>query len=247
MKTYVLSLALYLLVITSSAKIKNGYVDIEGARASLSRIQTLLRQDKSLSALQKISMRTKRNDLINYIIYHSFTEKQLNQFKRISPDLYYDLDTLQDRNGRNPDVFVKFVLEEEMPPGVAGATYVSQDKEDKDAYVSEYGTGTVSILIATVNNCLQLLAHELGHVKYQVLNIAQYSEFYSTHYQASTYKRRIIGHNDNDASGKSAGAYTRRFNGSYLTFLKQGNKKPKSHMILLQEIKNEVTNSSKKR
>lgn len=247
MKIYVLSLVLYLLVINSSAKIKNGYTDIEGALTSLKCIQTILWEDKSLSALQKASMRTKRNDLINYIVYHSFTENQLEQFKRISPDLYNDLDRLKDRNGRNPDVFVKFVLEEKMPPSVVGASNVSQDEKDKHAYVSEYGKGTVSIVIAAVNNCLQLLAHELGHVKYQVLNVAQYAVFYAKNYPASISRGTIIGHNDHDASGKSAGAYTRRFRENYLTFLKQGNKKPNSYISLLQGIKNEVMASAKRK
>ena len=59
---------------------------------------------------------------------------------------------------------------------------MDQSSDDKDAYQSEYGKFTVSVKVWIVPRALLVLAHELGHVKYQVPNLASYFEFYKKHY-----------------------------------------------------------------
>lgn len=244
MKTYALWLTMTLfLFFPSTAKIKNGYsLDIHGARESLKNIKRILKEDKDLSIFQRMAMHSKIKDLTEFIIYFELTDKLLEQFEAISPDLYAEIDTLTNRKGRSVDVFVRFVPEEEMPRGVAGTTNVAQDTADPDAYSSEYGLHTVSVRIRAEKKSLHLLAHELGHVRYQVPHLASYMSFYAQYYLENNFRAKSIGHNDNDASGRQARAYSQRFKLHYLTFLKTTKPKVQSHLALIQEIKNSVVN-----
>ncbi len=241
MKTYVLFLTLYLLILHhSSAEIKNGYgTEINGARESLQSLKVLL-MDNNLSIFQKISIKTKISELVKFITYYELTEKLLEQFKTIAPDLYYEIDTLTDCKGRPQHVYVKFIPETEMPGGVAGTTNIAQDNDDENTYTSEYGAHTVSIRIAAVKKSLVLLAHEFGHVKYQVPNLLSYVQFYSKYYLANTYKAKSFGHNDNDPSGESARVYVNRFREKYLNFLRIADAKVEPPIALLQEIKTQL-------
>ena len=244
MKTYVLSIALcFLVAISSTAKIKNGYgVDIKGAHESLKSIKALL--EGNLPLLQRTSMKMKMEDLIDFITYHELTEKLLNQFRMISPEVYLNIDTLTDKKGRSIDVYVRFVPENEMTAGLAGTTNLGQDKKDPDTYESEYGTFTVSVRIVIGKKSLHLLAHELGHVSHQVPHLAAYYAFYTKFYLANTYTAKGIGHNDNDPSGQQASIFLNRFRSDYLTFLKTGERKLESHVAMLQAIKQQLTSKS---
>ncbi len=244
MKTYALLAATclcLLFVITSPAKIRNGYaVDIESARASLQSLRILLAQDKTLSVFQRLTFHDKIKDLTEFITYYDFTEQLLGQFKMISPDFYYEIDSIKDRQGRSLDVFVKFVPEKQMPAGVAGVTIMDPDLQDKDVCTSEYGIGTVSIKVSAVKRSLFLLAHEFGHVKYQALNLQAYQQYYTKFYLASTYRAKSMGHNDKDPSGQLARNSTRKFQDDYLKFVRVSGNKIASHMALLQRIMDQV-------
>lgn len=239
MKTYALFVigCFFLLSTSSPAKIKNGYVDIQSAHGSLRSLKILLKDDRSLSVFQRLSLRNKMADLIEFISYYELTEKLLDQFKTISPALYHEIDTLKDFMGRPLDVYVKFVHEKEMPGGVAGTTNLNQDKDDRHRCLSEFGHHTISVRIAAVRKSLFLLAHEFGHVKYQVPNLASYLEYYSKIYLENSYKRKSMGHSDKDPSGRHAMDFTRRFRENYLTFVKQKERKIETHLALLQQIK----------
>lgn len=241
MKTYALLITLcFVVALTSPAKIKNGYaVDIEGARESLKSIRLLLKGD--LPLLQRTSMKIKTEDLINFITYYELTEKLLDQFRMISPWMYLQIDTLTDKKGRSIDVYVKFVTEQEMSPGVAGTTNLAQNKNDPDVYESEYGISTVSVRVVIGTKSLHLLAHELGHVRYQVPNLAAYQQFYTKFYLAAAYKGISMGHNDSDDSGREARAFATRFRKDHLEFLRSGEKKLESYAALLQAIKRRLT------
>lgn len=242
MKTYALLLAVcFLFTISAPAKIMNGYApDIESARGSLNSLKILLKEDRSLSIFQRLTISNKIDDLTEFITYYELTEQLLQQFKSISPDLYDEIDTLKDRIGRTLDVYVKFVPEKQMPNGVAGTTAMDPDSNDKDACVSEYGLRTVSIMISAVRKSLFLLAHEFGHVKYQAPNLEAYQQYFSKFYLASTYKFKSMGHSDKDPSGRLAENFTRRFREQHVTFAKSNGNKMASHMVMLQEIRNQI-------
>ena len=242
MKTYALLLAACILfAISTPAKIRNGYAtDIESARGSLASLNALLKHDHSLSIFQRLTISNKIDDLTEFITYYELTEQLLQQFKSISPDLYYQIDTIKDRIGRPLDVFVKFVPEKQMPNGVAGSTTMDPDGTDKDACFSEYGPRTASIMIAAVRKSLHLLAHEFGHVKYQAPNLEAYQQYYLKFYLASTYKFKSMGHNDKDPSGRLAENFAKRFREQHIAFTKRNGNKIASHMTMLQEIKNQL-------
>lgn len=227
MKTYaLLAMLCSFALCASNAKIKNGYsLDIQGARESLKTIKRLLNEDTNLSIFQRMAMHSKVETLTEFIVYYELTDNLLGQFQTISPDQYAEIDILTDRKRRSVDVYVKFVPEKETTPGVAGTTNLNQDKDDPDGYSSEYGIHTVSVRIRAEIKSLHLLAHELGHVKYQVPNLAAYMQFYTQYYLANTFKIKKVGHNDNDPSGRQAWAYSEIFRKNYAMYIKSGKKK----------------------
>ena len=161
MKTCAFLLLLGCLVtLACVAEIKNGYSEIAGARSSLNSILKSLSEDKSLSYLERQTLKHRRDYLQRYIIESTFTEKLLETFRNISPGLYAEIDTLTDSRGRRVDVYVKFLPEKQMPRGVAGITSLSQGKSDIHTCESEYGPNTVSVIIVAGNKSLAILAHE---------------------------------------------------------------------------------------
>lgn len=243
MKMYALFLFLGCLVASGClAEIKNGYSEVAGARSSLICIRKLLEENKGLSHLERQNMKHKRDDLERYIIHYAFTERLLAIFRAISPELYAEMDTLKDSRGRRVDVYVKFVPETDLPRGVAGITSLDQDKADEHTCQSEYGPNSVSVIIVAGNKSLAILAHELGHVQYQTMNLASYVKYYSTSYGNSTSSRKSFGHNDRDDSGRKAVDFVGRFQEHFISYIRQGQEKQQSHQTLIQSIEREVKN-----
>ena len=117
------------------------------------------------------------------------------------------------------DVYIKFVPIDGTSVKAWGLTYMDQSSDDKDAYQSEYGKFTVSVKVWIVRRALLVLAHELGHVKYQVPNLASYFEFYKKHYE-NTPAENSLGHDDDDPSGKWATQFGKTFQKKYGDFVK---------------------------
>ncbi len=219
-------------------EVKNGYeLEIKNVRASLKSLNELLTNDNSLSFFQRTEIKASIDRMIAYISYFELTDELLTQFKTIAPDLYTAVDTLQDCAGRTITVYVKFVSDVEMQHGASGTTNIAHEEKDKNTYTSEYGPLTVSVKIASVNKALTLLAHEFGHVTYQVPNLATYYVFYSEYYQNGTFLSSYIGHNSNDESGRQALAFETTFRERYTDFLKNASEKMGSPFALLQEIR----------
>jgi hypothetical protein len=222
-------------------KIRNGYeADIDGAHRLLQNLTAILedgRSEKKLSVYQKEQLTTKITWLKEYIAYYELTERLLEQFRLIAPDLYYAVDTVKDGKGRPTDVCVKFMPEEEMRISVAGTTNITQGEDDPHAYHSEYGPHTVSIRVVIGKQSLWLLAHELGHVKYQVPHLADYMEYYDKHYKDRKLKANYIGHNSKDPSGNLARAYQEEFREHYRLYTKNTQTMLTPAVVLLQEIR----------
>jgi len=242
MKTYCLFMTVFMLTWNCLfGEIKNGYgSEIKGIRESLKSLNTCLTEDPDLSLFQKAVIRDKIKKLVDYITYFELTEELLEQFRTIAPEMYNEIETIRDSVGHNVTVYVKFVPEKEMQRGAAGTTNLAHLENDKNVYHSEYGPNTVSVKIASVNKSLLLLAHEFGHVNYQVPNLASYIEFYSMHYQNDTFKSSYIGHNSNDPSGQKALEYESLFREQFLNLLKTSAVKVENPLALLQEIRKTV-------
>jgi hypothetical protein len=238
LKNLAMSMAVYLIALTLvHGEVKNGYeTEIKGMRESLKALTTLLNEDTNLSLSQRAAMKDNINELVEHISYFELTEELLRQFKNIAPEMYNEINSLTDVTDQPVTVFVKFVPETEMMGGVAGTTNIAQDEKNKNIYRSEYGPHTVSVKIASVTKSLILLAHEFGHVKYQVANLATYLEFYLVRYQNETFNSKYIGHNSNDLSGQAAIEYEKQFRVLYIEYLNLNEVKLEKPLALLHNI-----------
>ena len=117
-------------------------------------------------------------------------------------------------------------------------------ENDEGAYASEYGKSTVSIKIWIASNSLFVLAHELGHVKYQVPHFAAYMKYYRENYTISMDPPHTLGHNPDDLSGKSATQYVKRFHKEYIYFLRLTKEKLQNPLVLIDRIKKNLTNTT---
>ena len=224
---------------TAMAQIKNGYEsEINGMRASLTRLTDVLRNpDTNLSFFKRSVMKSNIHKLEEYIAYFELTEKLIEQFRSIAPVLYQQIDTLNDRAGQRVTVYVKFVPEKEMQLGADGTTNIDQCSYDKNTYQSEYGLRTVSVKISSVTRSLFLLAHELGHVRYQVSNLAEYIEYFKLHYQNDTFNSRYVGHNSNDRSGHTAMEFENLFREQYFGYTRTTGEEIGNPLALLHSIR----------
>jgi hypothetical protein len=224
-------------------EIKNGYkTELFSMQESLKNLTRIISEKKDLLPSARRSIESKIQLLISNISYYELTEKLLSQFKIIAPDLYSEIDTIKDNKGRAVDVFVKFIPTDATKVKAWGTTYMRQVDNDQDCYISEYGVFTVSVKIWIVNNALGVLAHELGHVKYQVPHLAHYFEYHKKNYFGIMNDVNDIGHNTNDPSGKSADQYEKLFRREYAYFLK-GNEKIENPIALVEKIRKKLSNN----
>jgi hypothetical protein len=225
-------------------EIKNGYEKTNlQTWESLKNLLFILAENNDMSFSQRRGIKQRIEKLESDILYYELTENLLDQFRIIAPMLYNEIDTIKDNKGRAVHVYVKFVPEDATVVKAWGTTYISQDESDLDAYRSEYGDLTVSVKIWIVNNALKVLAHELGHVKYQVPHLASYCKFYEKHYFTGMRNPHIMGHGTNDPSGKSAWKYENIFRKEYSSFLKRNKKKIQNPIVLAERIKRNLNNN----
>jgi hypothetical protein len=85
-----------------------------------------------------------------------------------------------------------------------------------------------------VPRALLVLAHEFGHVKYQVPNLASYMSFYKKRYN-NVLKTNSIGHDVDDPSGKSAIQSGNRFQKNFASTVSLG--KVQSPFAVLTKLK----------
>ena len=224
----------------SFCEIRNGYEkDILILKESLKNLTEILIEDEKLSNIQRRKIESKVETLVNHISFYDLTESLLNQFKIIAPKLYAEIDTISDRKGRPVHVYVRFVPVDATKVKAWGMTYLNHVEDDKDAYLSEYGAFTVSIKIWIVPKALQVLSHELGHVKYQIPNLASYMTFHKKCYQDEV--SNCIGHNPADPSGKTAVEAEKSFRKEYAYFLRNTNEKIQNPVILLTKIRKSMS------
>jgi hypothetical protein len=225
---------------SSPAEIKNGYEkDIMIMKESLKNLANILIENRDMSGAQRRKIESKIETLVDHISFYDLTENLLNQFRIIAPKLYAEIDSIRDRKGRRVHVYVKFVPVDATIVKAWGITYLNQMPSDKDAYLSEYGELTVSVKIWIVSKALLVLSHELGHVKYQIPNLASYMDFHKTAYKGEL--SNYIGHHYDDPSGKTAVEAEKSFKKEYDYFLKNTNEKIQSPVVLLVRIRKSMS------
>jgi hypothetical protein len=247
MKTLCLLFTILIVTMTHVfGEIKNGYEKgILQTKESLKTNRALLHTSRNnLSPYQRRKIEHRIDSLISIISGYEITASLLEQFKNISPDLYAEIDALKNANGKNIKVYVKFI---EMPitgTKVWGMTCMSPLGNDDETYASEYGKFTVSIKIWLANNALVVLAHELGHVKYQALHFSTYMGYYRENYTLGMDPPHTLGHNIDDLSGRSALQYVARFRREYTHFLKIRKQKLQSPLTLIYKVKKNLTTTA---
>jgi hypothetical protein len=245
MKTINLVIVLYVLSFSLLfGRIRNGYEpQLQSTKISLQKLNLLLLEDKDMSLAQRLRVKTKIENLINYISCYELTEEVIRQLKIVTPYIYIEIDCLKDRKGRPTDVYMKLIPKEKSRMQLKAASFFKQMPMDEDANLSEYGAYSVSIDIWIVDNALFLLSHELGHINYIVPNLATYSKFYEKHYPKSKVNISYIGHEPYDQSGKSANVFEKRFLQDKRIYFQNGGKKIDSLISLLNQIKRNTRNS----
>jgi hypothetical protein len=219
------------------AEIKNGYQkDVRDYEATLKNYKNILLND-DLTLHQKRTIKSQIESLVNNICYYHITEHLIIQFQKIAPDLFNEVNAILDGKGRAVNVYIKIIPENGSAVKAWGITYLNQLTNDSDAYVSEYGAHTVSIKIWATNEAMFVLAHELGHVKYQVPHLGSYIKDYKKYYTTRSTNVYHLGHHPKDKSGKSAHVYVKRFRKEYVHYFKSSREKLESPLVLHQRIR----------
>jgi hypothetical protein len=218
-------------------EIKNGYgPSIQSVRRSLAGLLQLQRASEKLSPSKRRALEVSIKTHRSFISYYSLTDALLRYYKIIDPELFNAIDTIKDVNGFETDVFVKFISREKSTIEAAGTTNIGISKNAAGSYLSEFGEKSVSITIWNVPNALTILAHEFGHVKYQVPNLQSYYSFYRNNYNARVSDPSFLGHDTLDPSGKMAYACERQFRDVYFEYVKRGHQPIKSPLMLLASL-----------
>ena len=230
MKKFLIALlAIVLIYFKVVAEIRNGYeTKINETRIELENLKKIINEGKNrnsrsidkLTYLQKQKMNFDIDSLNQVILNYEITENLLDQFRTIAPELFNEIDTIKNVYGEKTNVYVKFQPDEKMIESQLGRTLMGSCLDDKNICYSEYGIRTVLVMIYTRTKQLFVLAHEFGHVKYQVPHLASYMDYFQKTYLDQPYDRYFIGHYPTDPSGKVALRYERRFIRCYKIFKK---------------------------
>jgi hypothetical protein len=220
----------------AEAEIKNGYVDIINARESLRSLTEIVLSSTDLNSQKSSVLNDRIRMLKDYIACFELTEILFQQFRLIAPELYNEIDSISDYSHRSTDVFIKFIPKDHADIQHPGTT-IMQYKEGDPASYSEYGERTVSVKIWIMDTSLTILAHELGHVKHVVPNLASYDEYYKQNYRSLNDEPDYLGHNPNDPSGKSAAFFEKRFSEDYRIYLRTYVVKLTSPFKLIKDIR----------
>ena len=244
MKNCVLVILLLILLLNKLfGEVKNGYEkEVANVRASIQSLNKILLNDKHLSTAHKRKIKVKLRSLINYLAYCEITETLLKQFSAIAPDLYNEINMLEDCKGRIVDVYVKFIPQDEAEVQAAGMASFAQSGNDLNSCHSEYGVRSVSVKIWILNNALCVLSHEFGHIRYLVPNLKSYVEFYKNKYPRGLSEPNV-GHRSDDPSGKIANEFEQRFRRSYLNYIKLDFTPFRSPMALINPIKRNLSHN----
>ena len=220
------------------AEIRNGYeTELHSAIATLHQLSARLSSDKTLSLLEKQIMRSEIKKVTDLISHYESTRQLINQFRIVSPAIYSEMDSITDKKKRPTDIYVRLIPTEQSRVRLMAASFFRQSPRDNDASYSEYGENSVSINVCIGHNELQLLSHELGHVRYVVPNLAAYVSFYKRCYKTEFVDFSHVGHSQSDESGKTAMSFEQRFRADLAYYLINGGMKFESIASLIDRIK----------
>ncbi|MDN5203403.1 hypothetical protein QQ008_18595 [Fulvivirgaceae bacterium BMA10] len=157
-------------------------------------------------------MLAKRDDLLrNY----NRTQEIILTLKLIDPVLFNEIDQIKDKEGSRVAVYVKAIDKFGEKNGIYATTNLDQCKGNENIYTSPYGDRTVSVTVNSGQEAVLLLAHEFGHVKYQVPNLAFYYKYFKETYLKDGFNPAVPGHFSKDPSRLSVKKTLTRFKRLY--------------------------------
>ncbi len=220
MKTIIITtLAIWMAInVTTLAEIRNGYEkEVCLAEKSMGNLTNLSEEGYSKSV--RYSLEERRRDTENKLEelrdYYRKTQILINKLLKVDPALYHEVNTIKNYEGDETDVYVKIV--EDLGETYLGITNLEQSSQNPHVHSSEYGDYTVSVMVVRthINKALKILAHEFGHVRYQVPNLASYMKYYQETYQHQYFDDREAGHWITDPSHLSVIATLKSFGESF--------------------------------
>jgi len=207
-RIFIITLAIVCLGVNQQtyAKIRNGYQqELKAVQLKLDYFYAMDKGTLSKAQRTKLKKRLKitYSKAASIQKNHAKTHALIEMLRLIDPELYYEINSIKDSEGNETDVYVKVV--DNLGPIIEGTTNLGHSLDNPNVYNSEYGDHTVSVRIARVNPRTDLLnlVHELGHVRYQVPHLAEYTEYYKKVYQKRYYKGIEFGHLPGDPSNQS--------------------------------------------
>lgn len=222
---------------TVTAEIRNGYAaDLPTARECLRQLNRRLMDNVDMPDSERRRVNAAINKHLQVIAYYQLTQVLLRQLRMISPDMYDEIDQLRDKRGRLTDIYVRFIPEEKSSLLLSGASFFQTSPRDEDASQSRFGELTVSIDVWICDTALNLLAHEFGHVKYIVPNLAAYRHYYMDAYNRAVSANRL-GHSPSDASGRMAYVFGHRFLRDRRAFRLASGQPPRHVAAIMKEVK----------
>ena len=205
------------------SKIINGYsAKLAATRLTIHNLDSLVRDpdlsDRELKKIKKCVkvLRNLQEKEKALTVWHDKTEALLRQLRDIDPVLYHEIDAISDSEGHPTDVYVKVVVNGQLIHGAVATTNFNQCPDNPNVYTSEFGRHTVCVQVCALKNILVSLAHEFGHVRYQVPNLKSYMEYYNKYYNNDSDKftpmhQYNVGHNSDDPSHQSVKFVLSRF------------------------------------
>lgn len=197
-------------------EIKNGYEgELINADKSIWNLNCLLMREirqgneRNIRKLEKYLRKVKKIKA-EYLEYFKKTENLIQEMEIIDPVLFHEINSIEDKKGNLTDIYVK-VIPFGKTQVLRGFTNVNHFEDDTNVYSSYYGEKSVSVKISDHPLALLILAHELGHVKYQVPNLAKYEKYYHSTYSCRGIASNPKGHLSTDASGRSADLTVKEF------------------------------------
>ncbi len=230
---YIIALAILWLGVhqESYAEIRNGYED------ELKKNEKYLR---NLNEIAKGVLDTSQREKLSGFIQvaqinaeklrgkYAKTQELIEKFRMIDPDLYDEIGNIKNREGNETDVYIKVV--DRLRLGMLGATNVSHNADNPNVYKSEYGDYTVSVKVVDTSliRAMLILVHELGHVRYQVPHLADYTIFYKQTYQNKYLEGIKRGHHPNDPGQETVEKTLTAFKASWWDYNKEKRREDKN-------------------
>lgn len=234
MKVLCVILLLLISELPANAKIRNGYEkDIDEVFYQTEIMEGLINGEiidnngswewENLSNSQKRVVKQKLQSLQELIKYYVLTDLLVNNFKEICSDIYAEIDSIKNADQIPTDVYIKVVSPKHELRALSGVTILSCDSVNQNTCISEFGKHSVLIQVCAIRSVMKILAHELGHAKFAIPNLADYVDYCKRRYNHDSSSILTFNHQATDLGMACVIDYERKFREAYREYKKRQN------------------------